>query len=56
MKKMCQFLGLISLVALISSCATIDKPDVRVIDNKPKISKTIQQQKLNVSNKNGIKT
>jgi curli biogenesis system outer membrane secretion channel CsgG len=50
-----RFLGLLSVGVLISSCATIDKPDVKLIDHKPKISKTIQQQQVNVSSKKGLK-
>ena len=56
MKKMCYtFLGLLSLVALLSSCATIDKPEVKAIDEKLKISKTIQHEKANIGNKKGLK-
>lgn len=56
MKKICYTLmGLILLVALLPSCATVDKPDVIAIDDKPKISKTIQHEKANIDNKKGLK-
>lgn len=48
-------MGLILLVALLPSCATVDKPDVIAIDDKPKISKTIQHEKANIDNKKGLK-
>jgi len=56
MKKMCYtLLCLLSLVALVSSCATIEKPEIKAIDEKPKISKSVQQEKLNTGNKKGLK-
>lgn len=38
---------------LLSSCATVDKPDVKVVDDAPKISKTITQDSLSI--KKGLK-
>ncbi len=56
MKKMCYtLLCLLSLVALVSSCATIEKPEIKAIDEKPRISKSVQQEKLNTGNKKGLK-
>ncbi len=55
MNKMCYtFLGLL-LVAILPSCATVDKPEVKVIDEKPKISKTIQHEKANIGKRKGLK-
>jgi len=45
----------ILLTALLSSCAIIEKPDIKKVKEKPKISKTIQQEKANVSAKKGLK-
>ncbi len=56
MKKMCYtFLCLLSLVALLPSCATIDKPEIMAIDEKPKISKSVRHEKVNIGNKKGLK-
>ncbi len=56
MKKMCYvFFGLLSLVVLLPSCATVEKPEIKAIDEKPKISKTVQHEKANISNKKGLK-
>ena len=43
------------LTALLPSCATIEKPEVKAIKEKPKISKTIQQEKSSISVKKGLK-
>ena len=54
MKKICYNLfGLLLSMTLIISCATIEKPEVKKVKEKPKISKTIQQ--ANLSNKKGLK-
>ena len=56
MKKICYtFLGLLLLVALLPSCATIEKPEIKEIEEKPKISKSIQHEKENIGNKKGLK-
>lgn len=41
--------------AFLSSCATITKPEVKAIKEKPKISKTIQQEKTSIGAKKGLK-
>lgn len=46
-------LSLMLLMAFLCSCATIEKPEVRKIKEKPKISKTIQEEK--VGEKTGLK-
>ena len=46
-------ISFVLLTTLLSSCATITKPEVRVIKEKPKISKTIQ--KTNLSHQKGLK-
>ncbi len=48
------FIILLSIVFL-SSCATIEKPEVKKIDEKVKISKTVQQEKDNINLKKGLK-
>lgn len=56
MKKLCYtFIGVLSLVALLSSCATVNKPEIKTIDEKPKISKSVQHEKKNIGNKKGLK-
>ena len=56
MKKICYtFIGVILLLALLPSCATIEKPEVIAIDEKPKISKSIQHENENINNKKGLK-
>jgi len=49
------FFALLFIVIMLPSCATIDKPDVREVEKKPQISKTIQHEKINIGNKKGIK-
>ncbi len=56
MKKICYNLFFLILVmSLIPSCATIEKPEVEKIKEKPSISKTIQQAKAGTSNIKGLK-
>lgn len=56
MKKICfTFLGLLFLAILLSSCATVDKPEVIAIDNKPKVSKSLQQGDADFGSKRGLK-
>jgi len=56
MKKMSYtLLCLLLLVALLPSCATIDKPEIMAIEEKPRISKTVQHEKANIGNKKGLK-
>ena len=43
------------LAALLPSCATIERPEVKAIKEKPKISKTIQQKKTSIGAKQGLK-
>jgi curli biogenesis system outer membrane secretion channel CsgG len=46
-------LALIFLFMMLPSCATVSKPEVRAIDGKPRISKTVQQEKA--ATKKGLK-
>jgi len=56
MKRLCYiFLCLLLPVAFLHSCATVNKPEIKAIDAKPKISKSIQHEKENISNKKGLK-
>lgn len=56
MKKLgCTFWGLLFMVTLLSSCATVDKPEIKAIDDKPNISKTVQHEKAAIDNKKGLK-
>lgn len=48
-----KFLGLIMLAAWLPSCATVEKPEIKAIDEKPKISKTVQQERSNIDTKKG---
>lgn len=43
-KRLLKLLAVIVLVFFISSCATVEKPEVKVVKEKPKISKTLAQQ------------
>jgi len=43
------------LMALLPSCATIERPEVKAIKEKPKISKSIQQEKSSIGAKKGLK-
>jgi len=49
------FLSLISIMALLPSCATVDKAEVKSVAEKPKISPTIQYDKANIGEKKGLK-
>jgi curli biogenesis system outer membrane secretion channel CsgG len=56
MNKMCfAFIGLLSFVALLPSCATVERPEIKAIDEKPKISKTVQHENAKIGNKKGLK-
>ena len=48
-------ISFVLLTTLLSSCATITKPEVSVIKEKSKISKTIQQEKTSIGAKKGLK-
>jgi curli biogenesis system outer membrane secretion channel CsgG len=49
------FLILFLLSAFLPSCATVEKPEVKAIDEEPKISKTVQQEKAMTGYKKGLK-
>lgn len=49
------FLGLIVLLAWLPSCATVEKPEIKAIAEKPKISKTVQQERTQIDAKKGLK-
>ncbi|BBO79721.1 hypothetical protein DSCO28_02870 [Desulfosarcina ovata subsp. sediminis] len=49
------FISLFILVSFLIGCATIEKPELKKIDEKPKISKTIQNEKNNLNLKRGLK-
>ena len=53
--KFFTLLWFFSLVSLLSSCATIEKPEVQTIDNKPLISKSIQKKSTDFGSKRGLK-
>lgn len=55
MKKTRYILIFTLLTALLPSCATIEKPEVKAIKEKPKISKSIQQEKSSIGAKKGLK-
>ena len=56
MKKMCYvFLFLSSLAALLPSCATVDKPEIKTINEKSKINRSVQHKKIDISGKKGLK-
>lgn len=48
-------ISIMLLTALLPSCATIERPEVKTIKEKPKISKTIQQEKISIGAKKGLK-
>ena len=48
-------ISLILFMAFLFSCATIERPEVRVIEEEPKVSKTIQQEKTSIATKKGLK-
>lgn len=48
-------ISFILLTAFLASCATIERPEVKAIKEKPKISKTIQQEKTSIGDKKGLK-
>jgi curli biogenesis system outer membrane secretion channel CsgG len=54
-EKVVSFLGILSMVAMLSSCATVNKPEIKAIDDKPKISKTVQHEKTTLASKKGLK-
>lgn len=43
------------IMIFLSSCATVEKPEIKKIDEKTKISKTVQQEKANSNLKKGLK-
>ena len=49
------FFVLFFISILLTSCATVDKPEIREIKQKPKVSKTIQHEKASIDNKKGLK-
>lgn len=55
MKKTRYILIFTLLTALLPSCATIERPDVKDIKEKPKISKTILREKTSIGTKKGLK-
>ena len=55
MKKTRYILIFTLLTAFLTSCATIERPEVKDIKEKPKISKTIQQEKTSIGKKTGLK-
>jgi len=55
MKKLRYILIFTLLTAFLTSCATIERPEVKDIKEKPKISKTIQQEKASIGKKKGLK-
>jgi len=55
MKKTRYILIFTLLTAFLTSCATIERPEVKDIKEKPKISKTIQQEKTSIGQKKGLK-
>ena len=56
MKKFYFFLVCFVVAAsFLFSCATVDKPVIKRIKEQPKISKTIQHQKIKISSKTGLK-
>jgi len=48
-------ISFILLTAFLASCATIERPEVKAIKEKPKISKTIQQEITSIDAKKGLK-
>lgn len=46
---------IILLIVFLSSCATVEKPEIKKIDEKTKISKTVQQEKDSINLKKGLK-
>jgi curli biogenesis system outer membrane secretion channel CsgG len=46
---------IILIILFLSSCATLEKPETKKIDEKAKISKTVQQDKNNSTLKKGLK-
>jgi curli biogenesis system outer membrane secretion channel CsgG len=56
MKTRCYpIFAIILMTGFLSSCATIEKPEIKKINEKAMISKTVQQEKNNASNKKGLK-
>ncbi|MEA3428205.1 MAG: CsgG/HfaB family protein [Thermodesulfobacteriota bacterium] len=55
MKTRYILISFILLTAFLASCATIKRPEVKDIKEKPKISKTIQQEKISIGDKKGLK-
>jgi curli biogenesis system outer membrane secretion channel CsgG len=55
MKKTRYILIFSLLTSFLTSCATIERPEIRDIKEKPKISKTIQQKKTSTDKKKGLK-
>jgi curli biogenesis system outer membrane secretion channel CsgG len=54
-KKSCTFFYLLALLMLFPSCATVKKAEIKEIEEKSKISKTIQNEKNKISDKKGLK-
>jgi len=54
-KTRCILISSILIMAFLPSCATIEKTEVKAIKEKPKISKTIQQEKTSIGAKKGLK-
>ncbi len=48
-------LCIFGMVALVPSCATIEKPDIRAVEENPKVSKTVLQERANIGHKTGLK-
>lgn len=50
-----KWFGLLPVVGLLVSCATVDTPKIKAVDSGPKISKTVQHEKMHSNNKKGLK-
>jgi curli biogenesis system outer membrane secretion channel CsgG len=56
MKKTCYIsVGVMLLMTLLLSCATIERPETKAVKEKPEISKTIQQEKSSIGTRKGLK-
>lgn len=54
-KKITSIIGTLFTLAILSSCATVNKPEIKAIDDTPKISKTVQHEKVTMESKKGLK-
>lgn len=54
-QKLLKFSVWFSTALLLTCCATVEHPEIKTVENKPKISKTIQHSQSTLHSKKGLK-